>query len=115
MNIKVCKGYVLIRPVVSENKTVGGIILPEKGKEIPQKAIVVSVNEEVIASCIGEHGEESKASVVNLLFKEGDLIIYKKWEGWDFRPEGATGALYRFIKQEDVLGVIEEKGGKKHV
>lgn len=117
------KGYVLVEPAKSEEKTVSGIILPENESEKPQHGTVLAVGE---ADCCGSCGDCSDAccddkgsccggcndcdcedeaeSCGEPPVKVGDKVIYKKWGGNDFKIDDTE---YQFLKFEDILAVIK--------
>lgn len=95
--IKPMPGYVLVEPAKMEDKTTSGIYLPESHEEKAQYGTVVSVG----LDTIGEKGNKVTSPV-----KKGDVVIYKKWGGSEFK----LGEIeYQFFKFEDVLATISAK------
>lgn len=95
--IKPMPGYVLVEPAKSEKVTQSGIYLPDSHEEKAQHGTVVSVG----AETIDEKGNKLSSPV-----KKGDVVIYKKWGGNEFK----VGAIeYQFFKFEDVIAVINSK------
>lgn len=90
MNIKPLADRVLIKPVVAEEKTIGGIIIPDSAKEKPAKGEVVSVG-------TGTKDEQMALS-------EGDIVLYGKYSGTEIEHEGEK---YLIMRQSDVLAVIK--------
>lgn len=90
MNIKPLADRVLIKPVVAEEKTIGGIIIPDSAKEKPAKGEVVSV------------GTGTKDEQMTLT--EGDIVLYGKYSGTEIEHEGEK---YLIMRQSDVLAVIK--------
>ena len=86
---------VLVRRVEAEEKTAGGIIIPDTAKEKPQEG-------EVIAVGAGTRDETGK--LVALDVKAGDRILFGKWSGTEVRLEGEDLLI---MKESDILGVIE--------
>jgi chaperonin GroES len=86
---------VLVRRVEAEEKTAGGIIIPDTAKEKPQEG-------EVIAVGAGTRDETGK--LVALDVKAGDHILFGKWSGTEVRLEGEDLLI---MKESDILGVIE--------
>ncbi len=86
---------VLVRRVEAEEKTAGGIIIPDTAKEKPQEG-------EVIAVGAGTRDETGK--LVELDVKPGDRILFGKWSGTEVRLEGEDLLI---MKESDILGIIE--------
>jgi chaperonin GroES len=86
---------VLVRRVTAEEKTAGGIIIPDTAKEKPQEG-------EVIAVGPGARDEAGKIQPLDL--KKGDRILFGKWSGTEVKIDGADLLI---MKESDVLGVIE--------
>lgn len=91
---------VLIRPLESEEKTAGGIIIPDTAKEKPQEG-------EVIAAGPGARNEQGEISPLDV--KVGNRVLYGKWSGTEIRVDGEDLLI---MKESDILGVIEGKGAK---
>ena len=93
---------VVLRRVESEQKTAGGIILPDSAQEKPQEGEVVAVGP-------GVRDEDGK--FVALEVKVGDRVLFGKWSGTEIKIDGEELLV---MKESDVIGVIETKGkGKK--
>jgi chaperonin GroES len=86
---------VLVRRVEAEEKTAGGIIIPDTAKEKPQEG-------EVIAVGAGTRDENGK--LVELDVKAGDRILFGKWSGTEVRLDGEDLLI---MKESDILGIIE--------
>jgi chaperonin GroES len=86
---------VLVKRVEEEQKTKGGIIIPDTAKEKPQEG-------EVIAVGPGARDEAGKIQPLDL--KKGDRILFGKWSGTEVKIDGADLLI---MKESDVLGVIE--------
>ena len=86
---------VLVRRVEAEEKTAGGIIIPDTAKEKPQEGEVVAV---------GPGARNDKGDVVALDLKAGDKILFGKWSGSEVKVDGEDLLI---MKESDVLGVIE--------
>lgn len=89
MNIKPLADRVLVLPAEAEEKTIGGIIIPDTAKEKPLKG-------EVIAAGNGTKDEE-------MVLKKGDCVLYGKYSGTELEFEGKK---YLIMRQSDVLAVI---------
>ena len=81
---------VLVKPAAAEEKTVGGIIIPDSAKEKPLRGEVLAAGE----------GTKDEA----MILKEGDEVLYGKYSGTELEFEGEK---YLIIKQADVLAVIK--------
>jgi chaperonin GroES len=86
---------VLIRRVESEEKTAGGIIIPDTAKEKPMEG-------EVVAAGPGARGEDGKLQAMEL--KAGDRVLFGKWSGTEVKLEGEELII---MKESDIMGVIE--------
>ena len=89
MNIKPLADRVLILPAPAEEKTIGGIIIPDTAKEKPLKG-------EVIAAGNGTKDEE-------MILKAGDHVLYGKYAGTEIELDGTK---YLIMRQSDVLAVL---------
>lgn len=89
MNIKPLADRVLIKPAPAEEKTVGGIIIPDTAKEKPLKG-------EVIAAGNGTKDEE-------MVLKAGDQVLYGKYSGTEIELDGEK---FLIMRQSDVLAVF---------
>jgi len=87
---------VLVRRLDAEEKTSGGIIIPDNAKEKPTEG-------EVIAVGGGKRGEDGK--LLPLEVKKGDRIIFGKWSGAEVKIDGEDLMI---INETDILGVIED-------
>ena len=95
MNFRPLHDRVLVRRVEAEEKTAGGIIIPDTAKEKPQEG-------EVIAVGAGTRDETGK--LVALDVKEGDRILFGKWSGTEVRLDGEDLLI---MKESDILGIVE--------
>ena len=89
MNIKPLADRVLILPAPAEEKTIGGIIIPDTAKEIPLQGKVVAVG----------HGTKDEEMVL----KEGDTVLYGEYSGTEIEHEGEK---YLIMRQSDILAVL---------
>ncbi len=92
--IKPLGDRILIRPLKAEEKTKGGIILPDTAKEKPQEGKVIAVGK-------GKTLESGK--VESLEVKVGDKVLYAKYSGTEIKIEGEEHLI---VKEEDVLAII---------
>lgn len=89
MNIKPLADRVLVKPAAAEEKTVGGIIIPDTAKEKPLQGSVLAVG-------AGTKDEE-------MVLKAGDTVLYGKYSGTEIELEGEK---YLIMRQSDVLAVL---------
>ena len=86
---------ILVRRVDEDEKTAGGIIIPDTAKEKPQQGEVVAV---------GPGARDERGELVALDVAVGDRVIYGKWSGTEVRIDGEELLI---MKESDVLGIIE--------
>ena len=86
---------IVVRRLESEEKTKGGIIIPDTAKEKPQEGEVVAV---------GPGARNEQGQVIALDVKTGDRILFGKWSGTEIKIDGHD---YLIMKESDVMGVIE--------
>jgi chaperonin GroES len=91
---------VVVRRLEQEEKTAGGIIIPDTAKEKPQEGEVVAVG----PGARDEHGK-----LVPLDLKAGDRVLFGKWSGTEVKIDGEELMI---MKESDVMGVIEGKPSK---
>lgn len=89
---------VVVRRVESEEKTAGGIIIPDTAKEKPQEGEVIAV---------GPGARDEAGKLVPLDVKAGDRILFGKWSGTEVKIDGEDLLI---MKESDVMGIVE--GGK---
>jgi chaperonin GroES len=93
---------ILVRRVESEEKTKGGIIIPDTAKEKPQEGEVIAV---------GPGGRNDAGQIQPLDVKVGDRILFGKWSGTEIKIDGEDLLI---MKESDVMGIIEAQSiGKK--
>ena len=88
---------VLIKVLDSEEKTSGGIIIPDTAKEKPQEGEVVAVGP-------GAKSEDGK--IVSMDVKVGDIVLFGKWSGTEVKIDGTE---YSIMKESDVMGIAKRK------
>jgi chaperonin GroES len=86
---------VLVKRVEEEEKTKGGIIIPDTAKEKPQEGEVISVGP-------GARDETGKVQALDV--KKGDRILFGKWSGTEVKLDGQDLLI---MKESDILGVLE--------
>jgi chaperonin GroES len=93
---------VVVKRIDAEEKTAGGIIIPDTAKEKPQEGEVVAV---------GPGGRDEAGKLVPIDVKASDRILFGKWSGTEVKIDGVE---YLIMKESDVMGVlVEEKSHKK--
>ena len=95
MKLRPLHDRVVVRRLEGEEKTKGGIIIPDTAKEKPQEG-------EVIAAGPGARDESGK--LVPLDVREGDRILFGKWSGTEVKIDGEDLLI---MKERDIMGVIE--------
>lgn len=86
---------VLVRRVESEDKTAGGIIIPDTAKEKPQEGEIVAV---------GPGAKDDDGDVVPLDVKKGDRVLFGKWSGTEVTIDGEELLI---MKESDIMGIVE--------
>lgn len=94
MNVKPLADRIVIMPLEAEQKTAGGIIIPDNAKEKPQKGEVVAIGPGKIA----DSGQKMEMAV-----KKGDKVLYGKYSGTEITIEGKE---YLIVRESDVLAVL---------
>ena len=87
---------VVVRRVESEEKTKGGIIIPDTAKEKPQEGEIIAV---------GSGARDESGKLVPLDVKAGDRILFGKWSGTEVKLNGEDLLI---MKESDIMGVIEQ-------
>ena len=95
MNVRPLNDRVLVVRVEEEQKTAGGIIIPDTAKEKPQEG-------KIIATGPGKIGDDGKRTPLNV--KKGDKILFSKYAGTEIKIDGVE---HIFMKEDDILGVLE--------
>ena len=94
MNFRPLHDRVLVRRVEAEEKTAGGIIIPETAKEKPQEGEVVSVG-------TGTRSDDGRITPLDV--KAGDKILFGKWSGTEVKLDGEDLLI---MKESDLLGIL---------
>lgn len=95
MNIRPLQDRVIVRRLEEEEKTKGGIIIPDTAKEKPMQG-------EVVAAGKGKVQDDGKASPLDV--KVGDKVLFSKYAGTEVKIEGEE---YLIMREDDILGIIE--------
>ena len=96
MNLKPLHDRVLVERVEQEDRTKGGIIIPDTAQEKPMEGKVVSV---------GGGARNENGQVVALDVKKGDRILFGKWSGTEVKIDGKELLI---MKESDIIGIIEK-------
>ncbi len=94
MNVKPLADRVIVRPLEAEEKTAGGIIIPDNAKEKPQKGEVIAVGSGKIAD---------SGQLIEMTLKAGDKVLYGKYSGTEVAVDGEDLLIMR---ESDVLAII---------
>ena len=94
MNLKPLADRVIVKPLEAEEKTAGGIIIPDNAKEKPQKGEVIAVGEGKISDA---------GTKIEMSLKKGDQVLYGKYSGTEVTVEGDDLLIMR---ESDVLAVF---------
>jgi len=94
MKIQPLSDRILVKRIEAEEKTAGGIVVPDTAKEKPKEGKVISIG----TGKINEKGEKVAFSV-----KEGDRILFESYAGSEVKIDGEE---YLVMKEDDVLGII---------
>ena len=92
---------VVVKRIEAEEKSAGGIIIPDTAKEKPQQGEVISV---------GPGGRDEAGKLIPIDLKAGDRVLFGKWSGTEVKLDGVE---YLIMKESDIMGVLEEHATKK--
>ena len=87
---------VVIKRIEAEEKTTGGIIIPDTAKEKPQEGEVIAV---------GPGGRDESGKLIPIDVKAGDRVLFGKWSGTEVKLDGVE---YLIMKESDLMGVVLE-------
>jgi len=94
---------VVVTRIDAENKTAGGIIIPDTAKEKPTEGEVIAV---------GPGGRDESGKLIPIDLKEGDRVLFGKWSGTEVKIDGVE---YLIMKESDIMGVIDQTSARKKV
>jgi chaperonin GroES len=100
MNFRPLHDRVLVRRIEADEKTAGGIIIPDTAKEKPSQGEVIAV---------GPGGRDESGKLIPIDIKSGDRVLFGKWSGTEVKIDGEDLLI---MKESDILGIVEEAGGK---
>jgi len=92
---------VVVKRIDAEEKTAGGIIIPDTAKEKPSQGEVISV---------GPGGRDESGKLIPLDVKAGDRVLFGKWSGTEVKIDGVE---YLIMKESDIMGVLDAEVAKK--
>src|SRR6201993_1480909 len=92
---------VVVKRINAEEKSAGGIIIPDTAREKPQQGEVTAV---------GPGGRDESGKLIPIDLKVGDRVLFGKWSGTEVKLDGVE---YLIMKESDVMGVLEEPAAKK--
>jgi len=101
MNFKPLHDRVLVKRVASDEKTAGGIIIPDTAQEKPMEGLVLEIGS-------GSRNENGKLEPLDV--KKGDKILFGKWSGTEVKMGGDE---YLIMKESDIMGIITSAKKKK--
>src|SRR4051794_12892570 len=92
---------VVVERVTAEEKTSGGIIIPDSAQEKPQQGKIVAV---------GPGGRDETGKLIPIDVKAGDLVLFGKWSGTEVKIDGKE---YLIMKENDIMGVLTDVAGSR--
>ena len=101
MSFRPLHDRILVRRVESEEKTKGGIIIPDTAKEKPSQGEVVAV---------GPGGRDEAGKLIPMDIKVGDKVLFGKWSGTEVKLDGEELLI---MKESDIMGVLEGAASSK--
>ena len=101
MHFRPLHDRVLVRRIDAEEKTAGGIIIPDTAKEKPQEG-------EIVAAGPGGRNEQGQLTPIDV--KPGDRVLFGKWSGTEVKIDGQD---YLIMKESDLLGVVDKTGAAR--
>jgi chaperonin GroES len=92
---------VVVRRIDAEDKSSGGIIIPDTAKEKPSQGEVIAV---------GPGGRDESGKLIPIDVKTGDTVLFGKWSGTEVKIDGVE---YLIMKESDIMGVLEHTAARK--
>jgi chaperonin GroES len=96
VKIKPLLDRIVVKRKDPEQKTSGGIIIPDTSKDKPSEGIVIAV---------GDGGRDEKGNIIHMTVKEGDKVLFSKWGGTEFKINDEE---FLIMKESDILGILVE-------
>ncbi len=101
MHFRPLHDRVAVRRIEAEEKTAGGIIIPDTAKEKPQEGEVVAV---------GPGARDETGKLVELSVKAGDRVLFGRWSGSEVKIDGEELLI---MKESDILGIVETEASSR--
>jgi chaperonin GroES len=95
MNVQPLQDRVLVKRTKEENKTAGGIIIPDSAKEKPMEGEIVAVGK----------GKVENGNKIEMTVKKGDKVLFSKYAGTEIKLDGND---YLILREDDILGIIQK-------
>ncbi|HET9904453.1 MAG TPA: co-chaperone GroES [Xanthobacteraceae bacterium] len=92
---------VVVKRIEAEEKSAGGIIIPDTAKEKPSQGEVLAV---------GPGARDESGKLIPLDVKVGDRVLFGKWSGTEVKLDGVE---YLIMKESDIMGIIDEEAARK--
>jgi chaperonin GroES len=92
---------VVLKRIEAEEKSAGGIIIPDTAKEKPSQGEVIAV---------GPGGRDESGKLIRIDVREGDRVLFGKWSGTEVKIDGEELLI---MKESDIMGIIDEPVSKK--
>ena len=92
---------VVVKRIDAEDKSAGGIIIPDTAKEKPSQGEVIAV---------GPGGRDDNGKLIAIDLKAGDRVLFGKWSGTEVKIDGQELLI---MKESDIMGIIDERASKK--
>ena len=97
MNFRPLHDRVLVQPLDGEEKTAGGIIIPDTAKEKPSEGKIIAV---------GPGAKTEDGKILPMEVKVGDLVLFGKWSGTEVKIDGVE---FSIMKESDIMGIMSKK------
>ncbi|MBX6427062.1 MAG: co-chaperone GroES [Variibacter sp.] len=101
MQLRPLHDRVVVKRIEAEEKTAGGIIIPDTAKEKPQQGEVIAV---------GPGARDDSGKLIPLDVKVGDRVLFGKWAGTEVKLDGVE---YLIMKESDIMGVLDDAAAQK--
>jgi chaperonin GroES len=92
---------IVVKPIEAEEKSAGGIIIPDTAKEKPSQGEVIAV---------GPGGRDEAGKLIPIDIKAGDRVLFGKWSSTEVKIDGQELLI---MKESDIMGIIDEPAAKK--
>jgi chaperonin GroES len=101
MNFRPLHDRVVVKRIEAEEKSAGGIIIPDTAKEKPSQGEVIAV---------GPGGRDEAGKLIPIDIRAGDRVLFGKWSGTEVKIDGQELLI---MKEPDIMGIIDEPAAKK--